>query len=82
MFVKNSTQARLMISEEQEDFLQRILTIPLVKRSWKNLVTLDSLHAFYGGPISMDKAKHLDSQAHLHKLFFPCQLTLFIYIGI
>lgn len=47
-----------------------------------NLVTLDSLHAFYGRPIPTDKARHLDGQACLHKFFFPRQLILFVCIGI
>lgn len=36
-----------MISEEK-DFLQCILSIPLEERSWKKLISLDSLHAFCG----------------------------------
>ena len=34
----------------QNSFLQCILAIPLVCRSWKGLGTLDSLHAFCGSP--------------------------------
>lgn len=45
-----------MINEEQEDFLQCILSIPLKERSWKKLVTLDSLPAFSGGPILTNEA--------------------------
>lgn len=82
MFVNISGQACLTISEEQEDFLQHILTIPLEEGSWKNLVTLDSLHAFCGGLIMTYKARHLDGQSRLHKFFFPCQLILFVCIGI
>ena len=56
-----------MISEEEEDFLQQILAIPIGERSWKKLVTLNTLHAFCGQPILMDEAKILDSQSHLRK---------------
>lgn len=50
-----------MISDEEFDFLQSILAITFVERSWKKVVTLDSLHAFYGGPIPTNKAKRLDA---------------------
>ena len=33
-----------MITLEQEDFLRRLLDIPFTRRSWKRLVTLDTLH--------------------------------------
>ncbi|KAL4609977.1 hypothetical protein ACB092_08G019100 [Castanea dentata] len=60
-----------MISKEQEDFLQCILSNPLEVKGWKDLVTLDSLHAFCGGSIPTDKAKQLDVQARLKKFSFP-----------
>ena len=50
-----------MISEEEEDFLQSIIAIPLRERSWKKLVKLDSFHAFYGGPAPTNEAKRLDA---------------------
>lgn len=46
----------MAISEEEEDFLQCILAIPFGERSWKKLVTLNSLHAFCGGLVPMDEA--------------------------
>ena len=46
-----SAQARLSISEEEFEFLQLILAIPLVQRSWKRLVTFDSLQAFVANQV-------------------------------
>ena len=45
-----AAQARLMITPEQEDFLNQILVIPFEQRLRKALITLDILHAFCGGP--------------------------------
>ena len=56
-----SILVRPMINEEQEEFINRILSILLANRSWKKLVTLDSLHAFCGRPISTDEARRLDA---------------------
>ena len=38
------------ISDEQEAFIHRVLEIPLEQRKWKDLITLDTLHAYCGGP--------------------------------
>ena len=38
------------ITNEQEAFINRVLEIPLEQRKWKDLVTLDILHTFCGGP--------------------------------
>ena len=45
-----------MILPEQENFLEMVLAIPFAERSWKRLVTLDTLHAFCGGPIPSEEA--------------------------
>ena len=49
-FLFLSAQVLPSITEEEVYFLQHILAIPLVCRSWKGPGTLDSLHAFYGNP--------------------------------
>uniref|UniRef100_A0A7N2MAW6 Sodium/calcium exchanger membrane region domain-containing protein n=1 Tax=Quercus lobata TaxID=97700 RepID=A0A7N2MAW6_QUELO len=51
VFYEAVLMACLSISEEEFEFLQRILAIPLVQRSWKRLVTFDSLHAFVANQI-------------------------------
>ena len=38
------------ITDEQEAFICRVLEIPLGQRKWKDLVTLDTLHTYCGGP--------------------------------
>ena len=68
-----------MISEEEEDFLQSILAIPLGERSWKKLVKLNSLHAFCGGLTPTDEAKRLDAKAHLRKFSFARPLPILVY---
>ena len=56
-----STQALTMINKEQRDFLGWILQIPLIERSWKKLVMLDTLHAYCGGIVPMAEARRLDA---------------------
>ena len=51
-----TAQVRPQISDEQEVFIHRVLEIPFEQRKWKDLVTLDILHAFCGGPESMPVA--------------------------
>lgn len=38
------------ITEEQARFLRKVWDIPFEERKRKDLVALDTLHAFYGGP--------------------------------
>lgn len=44
------------ITDEQKVFIHRVLEIPFEQRKWKDLVTLDTLHAFCGGPKLMPVA--------------------------
>ena len=68
----------MTISEEEEDFLQCILAIPFGERSWKKLVTLNSLHAFCGGLVPMDEVGRLDTQTHLCKFSFAHPLPILV----
>ena len=54
-----STQVRPQISDEHKVFIHRVLEIPFEQRKWKDLVTLDTLHAFCGGPEPMTVARRL-----------------------
>lgn len=74
-----SAQVHLTISEEVKDFLQCILTIPLVQRSWKKLVMVDSLPMFCGGPIPTNEARRLNAQACLCKFSFAHPLPILVY---
>ena len=37
------------ISDEQEEFIQRVLEIPLEQRKCRDLITLDTIHLYCGG---------------------------------
>ena len=39
------------ITGEQEAFIQRVLEIPFEKRKCRDLITLDTLHAYCGGSV-------------------------------
>ena len=54
-----SATIRPIILPEQEDFLERVLAIPFVERSWKRLITLDTLHAFVKDPSLLRKPDDL-----------------------
>ena len=45
------------IIDEQEDFLRKFWAIPLEERKWKDLVSLDTLHAFCGGSVLTSVAR-------------------------
>ena len=45
-----SAYTRPHITDEQEEFIQRILEIPLEDRKCRDLITLDTLHLYCGGP--------------------------------
>ena len=44
-----SASVHLDITDEQEDFWGKVRANPLEERKWKDLLTLDTLHAFCGG---------------------------------
>lgn len=46
-----------MILLKQEVFLERVFKIPFEERSWKKLVNLDILHAYYGGLVPTEEAR-------------------------
>ncbi|KAK9988934.1 hypothetical protein SO802_029173 [Lithocarpus litseifolius] len=41
------------ITDEQEAFIRRVLEIPLDEHKCRDLITLDTLHIYYGGPEPM-----------------------------
>ena len=67
-FLFLSAQVHPSITEEEVDFLKRILGIPLTRRSWKGLGTLDSLHAFCVGPSERPKKLPLKKESFLEYL--------------
>ena len=55
-----SALVRPSVTGEQEDFIRRVLEIPLEERSCRDLITLDYLHAFCGGPEPTPEARRLE----------------------
>ena len=45
-----STHTRPHIIDEQEEFIHRVLEIPLEERKCRDLITLDTIHLYCGGP--------------------------------
>lgn len=65
-----SAQVRLEITDKQENFLKRVWLIPLEQRKWKDLVTLDTLYTYCGGPELTSEARRLHaSSCHRKSLF-------------
>ena len=54
-----STIVHPMILLEQEAFLERVLAILFVERSWKRIDTLDTLHTFVKDPSLLRKPDDL-----------------------
>ena len=55
-----SALIRPSITGEQEDLIRRVLEIPLEERSCRDLITLDYLHAYCGGPVPTPEARRLE----------------------
>ena len=69
-----SASVRPHISSEQEDFIRRVTEIPLDKRKCWDLITLDTLHAYYGGSEPTQEACRLNAYSRWRK---SPTLTLF-----
>ena len=62
-FLFLSAYTRPHITDEQEEFIQRILEIPLEDRKCRDLITLDTLHLYCGGPEPLVAARKLEEFA-------------------
>nr|XP_023909184.1 uncharacterized protein LOC112020852 isoform X2 [Quercus suber] len=58
-----SAFARPSITDEQEDFIRRLLEIPIGERSCRDLITLDTLYTYCGGPEPTPEARRLEDFA-------------------
>ena len=65
LFVSASTHPE--ISDEQKEFIRRVLDIPLEQRKCRDLITLDTLYLYCGGPEPTAEARKLDEFSHRHK---------------
>ena len=55
------------ITDEQEAFIRQVLDIPFDERRCKELITLDTQHAYYGGPELMPTTRRLNAYSCQHK---------------
>lgn len=56
----SSASVCLSITDEQEAFIRRVLDIPFDEKRCKNLIMLDTLHAYCSGPVLTPKAHRLN----------------------
>ena len=67
------------ITGEPEAFIQWVLEIPFEKCKCKDLITLDTLHAYCGGPVPTPAARKLNSYSrHCEYLLFT-SVALFLF---
>ena len=79
-----SVSVRPSITSEQEAFIQRVLIIPFEKRKCRDLITLDTLHAYCGDPVPTPVARRLNSYSRCREylLFTPVALFLFYFLDV
>ena len=47
-------------TDEQEEFIRWVLEIPLEERKCRDLITLDTIHLYCGGPEPSTEARRLE----------------------
>ena len=62
-----AASARPSITDEQLGFIQRILEIPLDQRKFRDLINLDILHLYCGGPDLSAEARKLGEYSRRRK---------------
>ena len=62
-----SANVHLVITDEQEAFIHRVLEIPFEQRNFRDLITLDMLHAYCGGLEPTPAARRLNTYSRWHK---------------
>ena len=62
-----SASTRPYITNEQEKFIHRVLDIPFEQQKCRDLITLDTLHLYCGGPEPTPKAHRLDEYCRRRK---------------
>ena len=67
LFFLIAATARPSITDEQLGFIQWILEIPLDQRKCRDLINLDTLHLYYGGPDSSPEAQKLGEYSRRRK---------------
>ena len=69
------------ITDEQEAFIHRVTEIPLDERKCQDLITLDTLHAYCGGPEPTLAARRLNAYSRRRK-FIHLNLSFFFSISL
>ena len=59
-FLFFSAYTRPHITDKQEEFIRRVLEIPLEERKCRDLITLDTIHLYCGGPEPSTEARRLE----------------------
>ena len=69
------------ISDEQLGFIQRILEIPLDQRKCRDLINLDTLHSYCGGPDPSPEAQKLVEYSRQRKwiLYITFSIDVFVF---
>ena len=58
------------ITDDQEEFIQRVFEIPLDQRKCRDLINLDTIHLYCGGPKPSPEARKLGEYSRRHKKIF------------
>ena len=78
-FFSFSGSVHLHIIEEQKAFIRRVPEIPFEERKCKDLITLDILHAYCGGPVSMPAACKLNTYSCQRKFLLLYFFLLIVF---
>ena len=66
-----SAYTRPHITDEQEEFIRRVLEIPLEERKCRDLITLDTIHLYCGGPEPSPEARRLEEFSRRREYISP-----------
>ena len=75
-----SASVRPSITSEQEAFIQRVLEIPFEKCKCRDLFTLDTLHAYYGGSVPTLATRKLNFYSRRRECLLYTPVTLFLFL--
>jgi len=71
---------RPTITGKQEAFIKRVLEIPFEKRKCRDLITLDTLRAYCGGPVPTPVARKINSYSRRREYLLFTFVVLFLLL--
>ena len=77
-----STSICPSITDEQEAFIQRVIEIPFEQCKCRDLITLDTLHTYCGGPEPTSAARRLNTYSRRREYNFVyclCSFSFFLF---